>query len=237
VSAPAQSAAGGGGRSVLYELNGVEKRYEGGAGAVLALAGVDLRIGEGEFVAVVGASGSGKSTLLQLLGALDRPSAGSVRFERRDLGSLGGSELADVRRDEIGFIFQQFNLLPTLTALGNVEVAMAPTGLDAARMRERGVELLDRVGLTDRGDHLPTELSGGEQQRVAIARALANRPRVVLADEPTGNLDSKNGAGVLDLVGSLHADDGVTVVLVTHEDAVADRAERRIQLADGELVG
>ncbi|HKJ35730.1 MAG TPA: ABC transporter ATP-binding protein [Solirubrobacterales bacterium] len=220
----------------LYELSGVERRYEGGSSAVLALAGLDLEIAEGEFVAVVGASGSGKSTLLQLLGALDLPTAGTVRFEDRDLGSLSGSRLADLRRDEIGFVFQQFNLLPTLTALGNVEVAMAPTALEAAQRRERAAELLDRVGLGDRSGHLPTELSGGEQQRVAIARALANRPRVVLADEPTGNLDSRNGADVLELISNLHADTGVTVVLVTHEEAVAERAERRIQLADGELV-
>ncbi len=224
-------------RAPLYELEGVGKRYGGGSIAVRALSDLDLSIEEGEYAAVAGASGSGKSTLLQMLGALDRPSEGRIRFEGRELGSMTGNELADLRRDEIGFVFQQFNLIPTLTALENIEVATAPTAEPAVEQQRRGAELLDRVGLGSRGEHLPGELSGGEQQRVAIARALANRPRVLLADEPTGNLDSKNGASVLDLIASLHAEQGLTVILVTHDEATAAAAPRTIQLADGELAG
>ena len=223
------------GRPTLYELDGVEKRYGTSSAAILALSGLDLTIAAGEFVAVVGASGSGKSTLLQVLGALDLPTAGRVHFEGRELGALSGNALADLRRDEIGFVFQQFNLIPTLTALENVEAPMAATAIEGTERTGRCAELLDRVGLADRGGHLPSELSGGEQQRVALARALANRPRVLLADEPTGNLDSKNGAAILELIAELRADTGITVVLVTHDETIAAGAERTIHLADGEL--
>ncbi len=219
----------------LYELRAVGKRYGDGGVAVVALGQIDLEIGAGEFVAVVGASGSGKSTLLQLLGALDRPSEGRVAFEGRELGALSENELADLRRDEIGFVFQQFNLIPTLTAAENVEAAIAPTSASSAELTARAAELLERVGLAGRSDHLPGELSGGEQQRVAIARALANRPRVLLADEPTGNLDSSTGAGVLELIRSLHSDEGLTVVLVTHDESLAGEAGGLVRLSDGEL--
>src|ERR1700704_3880832 len=185
--------------TTLYELEDVGRRYGQGATEVRAVAGVDLRIAPGEFVVVAGPSGSGKTTLLQLLGALDRPTDGVVRFEGRDLSGLGDSELAGLRLRALGFVFQQFNLIPTLTARQNVEAALAPTSLDspARPPRARGPAA---AGRPVRAEHLPSQLSGGEQQRVAIARALANDPRVVLADEPTGNLDSTTGREILALL-------------------------------------
>ena len=181
----------------LYELRKASRHYGEDATGVTAVDSIDLRVERGEFLAVVGPSGSGKTTLLQLLGALDRPTAGEVLFEGRQLSSMSDGELATLRRKTLGFIFQQFNLIPTLTARENVELAMAPAGLKKQRRRERAVELLSRVRLDHRLDNLPSQLSGGEQQRVAIARALANRPRVLLADEPTGNLDSSTGGELL----------------------------------------
>jgi putative ABC transport system ATP-binding protein len=219
-----------------YELSEVARSFGEGSARVLALDALDLTINRGEFVAVFGPSGSGKTTLLQLLGALDRPSGGSVRFEGRPLEKLGDSALAELRLRGMGFIFQQFNLIPTLSAAENVEVALAP--LDVSR-RERGetAELhLEVVGLAPRAHHLPSQLSGGEQQRVAIARALARSPRVVLADEPTGNLDTRNGQMVMDLLARLHAELEITLVLVTHDEWIAERADRVLRLADGRLV-
>src|SRR5687768_2264684 len=183
-----------------YELVDVTRRYGDGEAGVNALRGVNLEIRAGEFLVVAGPSGSGKTTLLQLLGALDRPTSGRLLFEGRELSGLGDSELASLRLGALGFIFQQFNLIPTLSAQENVEAALAPTGVDTAGRRARARELLERVGLGARSDHLPTQLSGGEQQRVAIARALANEPRVLLADEPTGNLDSTTGDEVLSVL-------------------------------------
>jgi putative ABC transport system ATP-binding protein len=219
----------------LYELDGVSRYFRRGPNEVRAVDEIDLVIGEGEFVAVEGPSGSGKSTLLQLLGALDRPTAGSVQFGGRALEGMSDQELTDLRRDDIGFVFQQFNLIPTLTAVENVEAALASTGLHGEARRARSDEVLAQVGLAERRDHLPSRLSGGEQQRVAIARALANGPRVILADEPTGNLDSRTAADVVGLLGELCDDEGVTVVLVTHDENVARRARRRVSMADGHV--
>jgi putative ABC transport system ATP-binding protein len=222
----------------LYRLSGATKQYRSsGSAAVRALDGLDLEIGQGEYVVVAGPSGSGKSTLLQLLGALDRPSGGLVSFEGRELSAMGERELADLRLTAIGFVFQQFNLIPTLTAAENVEAALAPTGLTSAGRAGRADGLLERVGLAPRRDHLPSELSGGEQQRVAIARALANEPRVLLADEPTGNLDTATGEAILELLGSLWREEGLTIVLVTHDQAIAGAAPRVIHLADGRVAG
>ena len=220
---------------MLYELTGVSKHFGEGGALVTALDGVDLAVDAGEFLAVAGPSGSGKSTLLLLLGALDRPSAGRLRFDGRDLGELPDRELALLRLEAFGFVFQQFNLVPTLTAQENVEAALAPLGRPGEERRARAQGLLDRVGLAARRDHLPTQLSGGEQQRVAIARALANEPRVLLADEPTGNLDSATGEEVLALLRELSGERGQTLVLVTHDRGIAERADRVVEMQDGRV--
>jgi putative ABC transport system ATP-binding protein len=219
-----------------YRLAGVGRRYGSGDAIVDALSSVDLEIGSGSYTVIAGPSGSGKSTLLQLLGALDRPTTGSIEFEGRELGSMSEAAQADLRREAIGFVFQQFNLIPTLTAAENIEIALDPSGLDKPVRQERIAELLDRVGLGGRADHLPSQLSGGEQQRVAIARSLANRPRVLLADEPTGNLDSKNGEAVLELIRGLWLGEGLTVVLITHDASITADAPRLVRIADGEIV-
>ncbi|HUF01508.1 MAG TPA: ABC transporter ATP-binding protein [Gaiellaceae bacterium] len=220
-----------------YELRGVSKTYSLGGVQVHAVRDVDLAIVGGESVAIVGPSGSGKTTLLQLLGALDRPSTGELRFEGRDVGTLGDRALSELRLDVLGFVFQQFNLIPTLTAAQNVEIALAPTSAARVERRERVVGLLASVGLADRADHVPSKLSGGEQQRVAIARALANDPHVLLADEPTGNLDSTTGTEIMDLLLSLSGDEKQrTVIVVTHDAEVAARAQRVIRMQDGRLV-
>ena len=220
----------------LYALRDVRRVYRTGAGDVAALDGVTLSVRAGELVAIEGPSGSGKSTLLQLLGALDRPTSGSLSFAGRDVARMSDRELTSLRLHDIGFVFQSFNLIPTLTAAENVEVAMVPTGLEGKRRRSAAIGLLDRVGLATRAAHLPSRLSGGEQQRVAIARALANEPRVVLADEPTGNLDSATADEVVDTLRSLCDERGVTVVVVTHAEEVASRTGRRIRLRDGRIV-
>jgi putative ABC transport system ATP-binding protein len=213
----------------LYELRDVVKAYGSGGARVSAVDGIDLVIERGEFVVVAGPSGSGKTTLLQLLGALDRPTAGSVVFEGTDLATVGDGGLARLRRDRLGFVFQQFNLIPTLTALQNVQVPMSGN-------RARAQELLDRVGLGPRAGHLPSQLSGGEQQRVAIARALANEPDVLLADEPTGNLDTATGEEIVALLRGLW-EDGLSLVLITHDPAVAGTAPRVVHLRDGRVQG
>ena len=220
----------------LYELLGLRRNYSVGGESVRALDGVDLSLGHGQLVAIEGTSGSGKSTLLAILGGLDRPSEGVVRFEGTDLNALPDRELTTLRGRDIGFVFQSFNLIPTLTAVQNVESVMGALGLSAAAQRARALELLARVGLTARASHLPSRLSGGEQQRVAIARALANGPRVVLADEPTGNLDSATAAEIMTLLRGLGDDLGVTVVLVTHDREVAAQATRRIAMRDGRVI-
>ncbi|MDQ1444061.1 MAG: putative transport system ATP-binding protein, partial [Acidimicrobiaceae bacterium] len=198
----------------LYQLTEARRVYRTGAGELAALNGIDLTIGAGEFIAVEGPSGSGKSTLLQLLGALDRPTSGSLTFDGRELSGLSDVELTRLRSNDIGFVFQSFNLIPTLTAAENVEAATVPLVRDRAARQARAADLLDRVGLRSRADHLPSRLSGGEQQRVAIARALANEPRVILADEPTGNLDSTTADEVVTTLRLLSEEQGVTVIVV-----------------------
>ena len=220
----------------IYALRGVRRIYGDGGGEVQAVRDLDLQIQQGEFVVVVGPSGSGKTTLLQLLGALDRATSGEVSFEGRDLGRLRDGQLTALRLGTIGFIFQQFNLIPTLTALQNVEVALAPTRLGAAARHRRAQELLESVGLGARTDHLPSQLSGGEQQRVAIARALANEPHVLLADEPTGNLDTATGEAIMSLLESLSTERGHTVILITHDTEIAARAPRVLRMQDGRLI-
>src|SRR5918996_1136609 len=219
-----------------YELEGATRSFGEGSTRVLALDALSLTIGRGEFVAVFGPSGSGKTTLLQLLGALDRPSSGSVRFEGQPLEQLGDSALADLRLRAMGFVFQQFNLIPTLSAAENVEAALAPLAMPRHERREAAEEHLEAVGLAPRARHLPAQLSGGEQQRVAIARALAGEHRVVLADEPTGNLDNRSGEMVMELLARLHRELQLTLVLVTHDEWIAERADRVLRVADGRLV-
>ena len=220
----------------VYTLRDVRRSFRIGGSEVRAVDGIDLEIAPGEFVAIEGPSGSGKTTLLQLLGALDRATDGSVVFDDRELTGLDENELTRVRSTEIGFVFQHFNLIPTLTARENVEIAMVPVTRDRSERRRRAEELLEVVGLAARADHLPSRLSGGEQQRVAMARALANAPRVVLADEPTGNLDSTTADEVVSALRELSTSQGVTLILVTHAEDVARRATRRIGMRDGKLL-
>jgi putative ABC transport system ATP-binding protein len=222
--------------NVVYDLRNVSKTYALGGRAVHAVRDVDLTIARGRLVAIAGPSGSGKTTLLQLIGALDRPTAGEVVFEGRDIARLRDGELSELRLHAFGFVFQQFNLIPTLTAAQNVEIALAPSGARADDRRATVTRLLDSVGLGSRADHVPGRLSGGEQQRVAIARALANEHHVLLADEPTGNLDSTTSAEIMDLLLSLSGDGGRTVLVVTHDNDVAGRAERVLHMRDGRLV-
>jgi putative ABC transport system ATP-binding protein len=221
--------------TALYSLDGVAKFFQRGPTTVRALDGIDLEIETGEFVTLEGPSGSGKTTLLQLLGALDRPSAGRVLFEDRDLAALPDNAQAELRLRSFGFVFQQFNLIPTLTAVENVEAKLAPTGVRNPDLRTRALALLDEVGLAGRASHLPAHLSGGEQQRVAIARALSAEPRVVLADEPTGNLDSATGGEIIELLANMAAVHGATVIVATHDTVLAERAPRRISMRDGRI--
>ncbi|SEF17269.1 ABC transporter ATP-binding protein [Jiangella alba] len=219
---------------VVLRLDAVRKWYQTGTLHVDALRGIDLGIGEGEYVAIMGPSGSGKSTLMHILGCLDTPSSGSYRLVGVDVGELSEEELAEIRNRLIGFVFQQFNLLAHLTALRNVELPLAYAGVPGDERRRRALAALDRVGLADRVDHRPSELSGGQQQRVAIARALVTDPALILADEPTGNLDSSSTREVLALFDDLH-DQGRTIVLITHEEEVAAEAQRVLRIHDGEL--
>jgi len=221
--------------ALLYSLEGVAKFFERGPTTVRALDGIDLEIEAGEFVTLEGPSGSGKTTLLQLLGALDRPSGGRVLFEGNDLAAMPDRELAGLRLRSFGFVFQQFNLIPTLTAVENVEAKLAPTGVRNPDLRNRALALLEEVGLAERAIHLPAHMSGGEQQRVAIARALSVEPRVVLADEPTGNLDSTTGGEIIDLLANMAAVHGATVIVATHDIDLAGRAPRRISMRDGRI--
>ena len=222
------------GPTPVIELVDVSKTYRTGALEVTALRDVSLVICENDFVAVTGPSGSGKSTLMNILGCLDVPTSGVFRLAGHDVRSLDEDQLAEVRNRFIGFVFQQFNLLPTLPAWRNVELPLVYTGVRRAERRERAMAALATVGLTDRADHRPNELSGGQQQRVAVARALVTEPAMVLADEPTGNLDSAAGADVLDLFTELH-EQGRTIVLITHERDVAARAHRSVQIHDGRV--
>jgi putative ABC transport system ATP-binding protein len=219
----------------IIEMAGITKVYDTGKIKVEALRGVDLVVGKGEFVAVVGPSGSGKSTLLNLLGCLDTPSGGSYRLGGEAVAGLDRDHLADVRNRRVGFVFQNFNLLPQLTALENVEMPMLFGGIGRRERRRRASEQLDRVGLGDRVEHRPTELSGGQMQRVAIARALAMEPDIVLADEPTGNLDTGSGSDVMSLLSELWGQ-GRTLVVVTHDSTLARRAGRVVEIRDGLVV-
>ncbi|HVA76131.1 MAG TPA: ABC transporter ATP-binding protein [Acidimicrobiales bacterium] len=220
----------------LYSLEGVGRSFSKGGVTVDAVRSIDLDIAQGEMVSIEGPSGSGKSTLLQLLGALDTPTRGSLRFDGRELARESDKSLTGLRSKEIGFVFQHFNLIPTLTAQENVSVAMVPAGIPHAKRAERATELLEQVGLGHRVDHLPSRLSGGEQQRVAIARALANSPRVVIADEPTGNLDSETAAEVISVLAGLRQTAGVTLILATHDDEIGRIAETRVRLKDGSII-
>jgi putative ABC transport system ATP-binding protein len=220
--------------ATAYRLQGVTRTYRQRERTVHALAGIDLDIDAGDFVTIQGPTGGGKSTLLQMLGALDRPSSGSVMLGEVDIAAASNARLSRLRAAEIGFVFQGFNLIPTLTAAENVDMGLEPLGLDRPERRRRITEALARVGLADRQDHRPGELSGGQQQRVAIARAIAKQPRVLLADEPTGNLDESMRDEILDVLETLNAE-GLTLVVVTHDSAVARRARRRLRLAGGRI--
>jgi putative ABC transport system ATP-binding protein len=219
----------------MYKLTGVTKDYQKGRVTVHALQGVDLVIEDGEWLAVQGPTGHGKTTLLQMLGGLDRPTSGIIDFNGQDLAQMRESQVTKIRATSIGFIFQTFNLIPTLSAQENVETALVPLGISASERRERAMKALADVALSDRAKHLPSELSGGQQQRVAIARALVKEPRVLLADEPTGNLDEDTRDEIISLLERLWRDRGLTLVLVTHDSFVARRAQRIAVIQNGKL--
>ncbi|MCL7376101.1 ABC transporter ATP-binding protein [Streptomyces sp. 35G-GA-8] len=219
----------------MYQLRGVTKRYSRGKKTVDALAGVDLTIEDGGRLVIQGPTGGGKSTLLQMLGGLDRPTQGSVEFDGVDLAKLPEAKLTKVRAESIGFVFQSFNLIPTLTAQENVETALVPLGLKGAARRERAAEALASVGLGERLGHVPGELSGGQQQRVAIARALVKRPKVLLADEPTGNLDESMRDEIMELLEGLWKEHGLTFIMVTHDSSIARRAPRLATIRKGRV--
>jgi len=219
----------------MYTLTSLTKNYSQPKRTVTALNGVDLRIPDGQLVAIQGPTGGGKSTLLQMLGALDRPTSGSIALRGDDLSTLSEAKLATIRASEIGFVFQGFNLIPTLTALENVEMALVPAKVPAQERVHRATQALESVGLGERATHLPNELSGGQQQRVAIARALVKNPKVLLADEPTGNLDDQTRDEIMQLLEGLWREQNLTIIIVTHDSAVAKRAERRLRIANGTI--
>ncbi|MEB3302143.1 MAG: ABC transporter ATP-binding protein [Cyanobacteriota bacterium] len=219
----------------MLQLKHIGKLYQLGELTVPILRDINLTILRGEYTAIMGASGSGKSTLMNILGCLEPPSEGRYFFDGRDVTVLSDDERTDLRNFRIGFVFQQFNLLSRLSALDNVMLPMVYAGYSRSERRERARWMLERVGLGERLDHLPSQLSGGQQQRVAIARALVNQPELVLADEPTGALDSRTGRDVMDLIGELHQE-GITIVLVTHDAAVAERSQRVIRIEDGRIL-
>ena len=220
--------------AAIIETHGLEKHYDLGAETVRALRGVDLRIFRNEYVAIMGPSGSGKSTFMNLIGCLDTPTAGEYVLNGHPVAGMGEDELARIRNREIGFVFQTFNLLPRSTALENVELPLVYGGSGKKERRARAVEALEHVGLGDRMDHRPNQLSGGQRQRVAIARALVTRPSIILADEPTGNLDSQTSEEIMGLFARLH-DEGQTIIMVTHEPDIAAHAERVVTLRDGQV--
>jgi len=219
----------------MIKLRGVKKVYQMGKVGVEALRGVDLEVENNEYLSVLGPSGSGKSTLMHIIGCLDTPTEGEYRLEGQDVGRLSPNQLAEIRNKKVGFVFQSFNLLPYATALENVELPMIYKGASARQRRKRAEELLAKVGLGDRSRHRPSELSGGERQRVAIARALANNPSIILADEPTGNLDSASGKEVIEVFDELWQQ-GCTVIIVTHDSNIAKRTPRVVKLLDGKVV-
>ena len=219
----------------VIDIQGITKTYVNGKLSVPVLHGIDLQVNKGEFVSIMGPSGSGKSTFMNILGCLDRPTTGSYRLNGDEVATLSDDELDFVRNKQIGFVFQSFNLLTKLTALENVALPMIYAGMDKKSRNERAAALLSSVGLGDRMDHLPSELSGGQRQRVAIARALANNPAIIMADEPTGNLDSKSTIDVMNIFRGLY-DEGRTIILVTHEPEIATYASRNVVLRDGLIV-
>jgi len=217
------------------EVKGVEKRYGGAIGGMLALDGITFSIAAGEFVAIIGPSGSGKSTLLNVMGALDRPTSGAVLIAGSNLSEMSNSELAALRNERIGFVFQSFNLIPRMTSLENIALPMLFRGLAPGERRIRAVSLLEGFGIASKAENKPSQLSGGEQQRVAVARALANDPPILLADEPTGNLDTKNAAETMRILQDLNEKRGKTLVVITHNEEIARTAHRTISLRDGKL--
>lgn len=217
---------------MLIDVHGVKKIYEVGIQKIEALAGVDLTIDSNEYLAIMGPSGSGKSTFMNILGCLDTPSEGTYILNNQEVSNLTDDELAHIRNKEIGFVFQTFNLLPRATALQNVELPLIYGGVSSEERRKRSWEALDAVGLRERAVHRPSELSGGQRQRVAIARALVNRPSIILADEPTGNLDSRTGEEIMTILNEIHRA-GNTIVIVTHEEYIAEHANRIVKLLDG----
>jgi len=220
----------------MIQIDTLSKVFKMGENEIHALAGVSFSIEKGEMVSIMGPSGSGKSTLMSIVGCLDVPSSGSYRLDDSPVEKMNDSQLADIRGRKIGFVFQQFNLLSRTSALENVTLPLSYTGLSARACREKALQALEMVGLKDRVHHHPSELSGGQQQRVAIARALVNNPAILIADEPTGALDSKTGAEIMDLFQRLHRDYGQTVIMVTHDAFIARHTERIIRLADGQII-
>ncbi len=221
--------------STVVKLENLEKSYQLGKTTVQALRGVSLTLHEGEFMVVMGPSGSGKTTLLNIIGTLDKPTSGKALIDGEDIAKMNDRQLTKLRRYKIGFVFQFHNLIPVLTALENVQLPLLTAGTGRKASEDRANELLGRVGLEDRIDHLPDELSGGEQQRVAIARALANRPRIILADEPTGDLDTKTGSEVVQIMYTMAKRERAAVVVVTHDPVIAERADRLLEMRDGRI--
>lgn len=224
-------------RTNVIDMQGIVKRYyEGEPNELEILHGIDLKVFHGEFVSIVGESGSGKSTLMNMIGALDRPTEGQYFLGGRDISKLQDEELSDIRNQEIGFVFQNFCLIPRMSALRNVEIPLMYANMPPKQRRERAMELLALVGMEERADHKPNELSGGQNQRVAIARAMANDPHILLADEPTGALDSKTGHLVMDIFHRLHEEQDKTIVLITHSQELAHETERMITISDGRII-
>jgi len=221
----------------IVETKNLTKTYMSGGRPLEVLKGVDLKVEHGEFMAIMGPSGSGKSTLLNMIGALDRPTSGDVFINGININTLNDNQVADLRNREVGFIFQFFNLIPRMDAQGNIELPMAIAGKSRGERHKRAKELLELVGLSDRADHKPSQLSGGEQQRVAIARALANEPNILLADELTGNLDSRTGEEIMHLLRNLNKEEGKTFILITHDPAVGQQTDRLISFKDGVIEG
>jgi putative ABC transport system ATP-binding protein len=220
---------------LIYKLEGVSKIFTKGSESVHALASVDLEIPTGSLVSIQGPTGGGKSTLLQVLGGLDLPTSGTVQLLGRDISRLGDRHLAGIRAEAIGFVFQHFNLIPTLSAVENVQMALVPLGVTKDESMRRSLEALDQVGLADRATHLPSELSGGQQQRVAIARALVKDPQIILADEPTGNLDERTRDDIIELLESLWREKGMTIIIVTHDSNIASHAQIRLFIENGHV--
>jgi len=224
-------------RQMVIQVENLEKAYQLGKVLIPALRGISFDVAKGEFLVVMGPSGSGKTTLLNLLGAIDKPGSGRIFIDGRDITTLGEGELTKLRRHKIGFIFQFYNLIPSLTAIENVELPMLTAGVSRKDASKRAFRLLETVGLAERVGHLPDELSGGEQQRVAIARALANKPSVILADEPTGDLDTKTGVEVVRILHDASKRENATVIVVTHDPMISEKADRILHMRDGQIIG